>query len=149
MIMVMEDYISFETAKLLKEKGFRCDTLHYYYDKDGGLLFSAWSVVVGKNEFSAPTIQMAMRWLEEVHHILVVADYVYECTDTSWVYKIYRLDENGKPERCAIRGTRYDKRMDTYVDEIVGYRDYDMSYKDYETRAEAEEDGIKSVLENL
>ena len=64
-----EDYVSFETAKLLKEKGFRCDTLHYYYDKDGDLLFSAWRVDTGKNELGAPTLQMAMKWLMEVHKL--------------------------------------------------------------------------------
>ena len=65
--MITEDYVSFETAKLLKEKGFECATLHYYYDKDGDLLFSTWRVDVGKNEFVAPTLQMAMKWLREVH----------------------------------------------------------------------------------
>ena len=66
--MITEDYVSFETAKLLKEKGFECATL-YYYDEDGDLLFSAWRVDTGKNEFVAPTLQMAMKWLREVHHI--------------------------------------------------------------------------------
>ena len=32
--MITEDYVSFETAKLLKEKGFDTDS-HYYYDKEG------------------------------------------------------------------------------------------------------------------
>ena len=63
--MITEDHVSFETAKLLKEKGFRCDTLHYYYDKDGDLLFSVWGVNAGKNEFVAPTLQMVMKWLRE------------------------------------------------------------------------------------
>lgn len=66
--MITEDYVSYDIAKLLKEKGFRCDTIHYYYDKDGDLLFSAWSIGAGKNECSAPTLQMAMKWLREVHN---------------------------------------------------------------------------------
>jgi hypothetical protein len=69
--MTTEDYVSFETAKLLKEKGFKCDTLHYYYNKDGDLYFSAWSIGAGKNEFVAPTLQMAMKWLREVHNIYI------------------------------------------------------------------------------
>lgn len=67
--MITEDYVSFVVAKLLKEKGFECATLHYYYDKDGDLLFSAWRVDVGKNEFVAPTLQMAMKWLREVYKL--------------------------------------------------------------------------------
>ena len=70
--MITEDYVSFETAKLLKEKGFECATPHYYYDKDGDLLFSAWRVDAGKNEFVAPTLQMAMKWLREIYRIHVV-----------------------------------------------------------------------------
>ena len=75
--MITEDYISFETAKLLKEKGFdgKCDYL--YVDgklvramgcacnwNDGETLFADY-----KNECSAPTLQMAMKWLRVRHHI--------------------------------------------------------------------------------
>ena len=82
--MTTEDYVSFETAKLLEEKGFDAN-LHYYYDKDGNLLFSAWSKYdkdgnllfsawskdVGRNDFLAPTLQMAMKWLREKHNIVI------------------------------------------------------------------------------
>ena len=65
--MITENYVSFETAKLLKEKGFESD-IHYFYDKNGNLLFS-----FGKryysNEYPAPTLQMAMKWLREVHNM--------------------------------------------------------------------------------
>ena len=53
--MITEDFVSFEVAKLLKEKGFDYPTLHYYYDKDGDLVFS-WNIGAGKNEFVAPTL---------------------------------------------------------------------------------------------
>lgn len=69
--MITEDYVSFETAKLLKEKGFGCGALLYYYDKDGDLLFSAWKVDDCKNEFDAPTLQMTMKWLREVHKLCI------------------------------------------------------------------------------
>ena len=124
--MITEDYISYETAKLLVKKGF--DPI--------------W--ISG----SKCTIQMAVKWLEEVHHILVVPDYIYEFTDTSWVYKIYRLGENGKPERYVIKGTSYDKD-NTPTEHVVGYRDYMISDHDYAARSEAEEEGIKYCLENL
>lgn len=69
--MITEDYVSFETAKLLKEKGFGCGALLYYYDKDGDLLFSSWKVDGGKDEFDAPTLQMTMKWLREVHKLCI------------------------------------------------------------------------------
>ena len=94
----------------------------------------------------APSLWDVMKWLEEVHHILVVVDYVYECTDTSWVYKIYRLGENGKPERAEVTGVRYDKEGNPHT-ETIGYRDYELSCKSYASREEAEDEGIKYVLE--
>ena len=77
--MITEDYVSFETAKLLKEKGFdaECD---YLYIKGklvraqggacnwnkGETLFADY-----KNECSAPTFQTAMKWLRKVHHYFI------------------------------------------------------------------------------
>ena len=78
-----------------------------------------------------PSLWDVMKWLEEVHHILVVVDYVYECTDTSWVYKIYRLGENGKPERVEVTGVRYDKVGVPHT-VTIGYRDYIRRCEDYE-----------------
>lgn len=96
--------------------------------------------------YPAPSLLDVMKMLEEVHHILVVVDYVYECTDTSWVYKIYRLGENGKPERTEATGVRYDEDGNPHT-ETIGYRDYELSYKSYATREEAEDEGIRYALE--
>ena len=96
--------------------------------------------------YPTPSLWDVMKWLEEVHHILVVVDYVYECTDTSWVYKIYRLGENGKPERVEVTGVRYDKDGNPHT-ETIGYRDYELSCKSYASREEAEDEGIRYVLE--
>ena len=150
--MIHEDYVSFETAKLLKEKGFDIP-LNYYYNSDGRRGYATsynWNQTTGDSpDYSRPTLQMAMKWLREVHNTLLVADYEYECTDTSYYYKIYRLGENGKPERCAVKGERYDKETNKMVEDIVGYRDYERSYSDYGTYEEACDAGIKYCLENL
>lgn len=174
--MITEDYVSFEVAKLLKEKGFsefcfKCygvAVLHNGMDisfdeecdlkDDGredeieyveGRLYDYGCNNSNKDAkvWAAPTLQRTIKWLEEAHHILVVADYVYECTDTSWVYKIYRLGENGKPERIEITGVGYSIDGSQYT-ETVGYRDYELSHKDYATREEAEDNGIRYVLKN-
>ena len=134
--MITEDYVSFETAKLMKEKGFNERTNMPHIDDYQRLVCYI------------PTLQMAMKWLEEVHHILVIPDYIYECTDTSWVYKIYRLGENGKPERCVVKGVSYDDGNNP-TEHIIGYRDYELSYKDYAKKEEAIEAAIKYCLENL
>jgi len=68
--MITEDYVSFETAKLLKEKGFNEPCSSYFIsDNEIGLI----SVRQDFNDYgvylSAPTLQMARKWLKEVHDI--------------------------------------------------------------------------------
>jgi len=65
--MITEDYVSFETAKLLKEKGFNNLECGMYY-----------SITTGKRTtelltslIACPTLQMAMKWLREVHGIFI------------------------------------------------------------------------------
>lgn len=64
--MITEDYISFETAKLLKEKGFGfyCST---YYTLHGEVCEIGKSQEI--NIAPRPTLQMAMKWLRKVHKI--------------------------------------------------------------------------------
>ena len=76
MATITEDYVSFETAKLLKEKGFN-EALTKYWDNEGGSNTipsicefddCSWrNSELNKREYSCPTLQMAMKWLREVH----------------------------------------------------------------------------------
>lgn len=176
--MITEDYVSLKTAKLLKEKGFRqwCHksygTAAYHkgvpisFDEEcdlkdagledeieyveGGFCYD-YSYANNKKDtdiWAAPTFQTVMRWLREIHHIFLVVDYNYECTDKSYIYKVYHLGENGKPERFPIWGVSYDIDGNQHK-EIVSYRDFELSYFDYATYEEAADEGIKYCLENL
>ena len=67
-----EDYVSLEIAKLLKEKGFDEECFKYaindgIYNKGDYVICSAEDSVVG-----IPTLQMAMKWLREVHNVCIV-----------------------------------------------------------------------------
>ena len=75
MEIITEDYVSFETAKLLKEKGFdeNCAALYdlrngEFREKQTGYVFnnSQWDSFI-----TAPTLQMAMKWLKVEHNILL------------------------------------------------------------------------------
>ena len=97
--MIEEEYVSFETAKLLKEKGFNEKVICYY--DDGGSLnlnkfveFQCCNQGYGSGVFAAPTLQMACKWLREKHNIDICAfpehyDYIL------WGYtcKIYKNKE--------------------------------------------------------
>ena len=87
--MITEDYVSFETAKLLKEKGFDERCVCYYntesLNKFGHPVFDSIDMSLSNSDleksdhdyvcYSAPTLQMAMKWLREVYncHICVQA----------------------------------------------------------------------------
>jgi len=87
--MITEDYVSFEVAKLLKEKGFdgKCHS-HYYpcHYPDGSIQYHKYeSSVKGDkcwydvyslktlpvDHYLAPTLQIAMKWLREVHCLTI------------------------------------------------------------------------------
>ena len=68
--MITEDYVSFETAKLLKEKGFDERPL-FHYDDCGQFWVQGGYDKTKKWHFPAPTFQMAMKWLREVHNIFI------------------------------------------------------------------------------
>jgi len=70
MATIIEDYVSFETAKLLKEKGFTENCL-MRYNRVGDLVEEAYKFNWNFQtiDYSAPTLQMAMKWLREVYDI--------------------------------------------------------------------------------
>ena len=94
--MIEEDYVSFETAKLLKEKGFneKCRTLYtFWFDEvEGPKEDEAENWNIEPKYFSAPTIQMTMRWLREVHHLFIGVEPRLSFTDYYWITaNVYRV----------------------------------------------------------
>jgi hypothetical protein len=77
--MITEDYVSFETAKLLKEKGFDEYCLKNYWSTDKELHNWGWELSYHRNsdgnrntkDCVAPTLQMAMKWLREKHSLAI------------------------------------------------------------------------------
>ena len=77
--MITEDYVSFEIAKLLKEKGFDEYCYRYYHTSK----YVSYSDTKQRNlelfpdSYSAPTLQIAMKWLREKYnyHIIATPEY--------------------------------------------------------------------------
>ena len=97
--MITEDYVSFETAKLLKEKGFDDEYTNAFYDKNGNLYFidilSDFSEHPDNDtDITASTLYMAMKWLREVHklHIAILWDCGAYIGKNSFYYHIDRMD---------------------------------------------------------
>lgn len=70
-----EQLISFETAKLTKEKGF--DILSYYGYLPNGTLTSHPDIGDFEKNYYAPAQSLLQRWLREVHGIHVEILYRY------------------------------------------------------------------------
>ena len=127
--MITEDYVSFETAKLLKEKGFseECHYAYHYYthrpfyhrkmnDFNGGEyqgLKYEW--------YSAPTLQMAMKWLRDKHDIFIEISVDEMPKDNGYQWALYHNSTK----------------------EIMPYADWEKTYE------EACEAAIKYCLEKL
>ena len=135
---ITEDYVSFETARLLKEKGFDVPVYTYYtkaITKTSGEQMYAyvWHSNAAKNFnnthkdgfFSCPTIQMVMKYLREVYHLLIVID--YECEDC-YVSDMYSMSE---------------------FDECGEHKHYPPTFVNCKTYEQACEAAIKYYLENV
>lgn len=105
--MMTEDYVSFETAKLLKEKGFNEETEHemWYVIKQfsTGCHWNYCTYKVGDitREYnddcciSMPTHQMSMKWLREVHHIHISINPISEKGYNATIYDVTDFDDCG------------------------------------------------------
>lgn len=69
--MITEDYVSFETAKLLNTKGFKGEFHKHYWGYEPGKEFLTDGSFNPEYDYPAPTLQMAMKWLREVHNIYI------------------------------------------------------------------------------
>ena len=130
--MITEDYVSYEVAKLLKEKGFDENCSHFYrVDGEHECCYKAKLPRLTNNDIrshddwvnrvfacTCPTLQMAMKWLRKVHNILIVIDKGED-------FYAWQLENNTTGE---------------YLGDIVG------ECKSYEQACEA---AIKYCLKNL
>lgn len=135
--MITEDYVSFETAKLLKEKGFD-ESISMVYTSYGDLCkLDRYDSIRNSNynditknyfEYTAPTLQMAMKWLREAHKLGVFPS----------TYS-FMVGENGSAKHA-------------YGTAIINLETYELMTPDMmpmPTCEEACEVAIKYCLENL
>ena len=131
--MITEDYVSFESAKLLKEKGY-WNIATMLYKENGDIV--NYNVPLNNKGFSstldvfyeAPTLQMAMKWLRENFNINPVP----YALSLGWAFDVFDLSNRD------ITGCKKLFSMDL-PSKLECYNSYE----------EACEAGIKYCLENL
>lgn len=128
--MIQEAYCSFETCKRLKEKRFDVPCIaHWFVGKANNFSICSypqnWNRIKSRFEWvSMPTLQMACRWLREVHGLFILIGN----DDLDWNWQIFDI-----------------KNRDKNLDPICKSE----SYGGIDSYEEAVEAAIKYCLENL
>ena len=123
--MITEDYVSFETAKLLKEKGFDGECSRFYMPNGHGRWkhehYHDFDI---SDRIECPTLQMAMKWLRKNHNLYITSvpngigeDVfymgIYRKYDCGWTHISDGLDEEHKeaefssPEEACEAAIKY------------------------------------------
>lgn len=89
--MIEEDYVSFELAKMLKEKGFDEPTMSFFRgDK------IIWQQAFYPTDIKRPTLQMAQKWFREEKHLAINPSTFYRKLEGhefhNWGCNIVNLD---------------------------------------------------------
>jgi hypothetical protein len=133
--MIQEAYVSFETAKLLKEKGFDENTLMVYMSYGDLCKCNRYDSIRNSNynditknyfECTAPTHQMAIAWLRKKYNIYIS------------IQPDFQSDKDYKICWCCSVNILYENCIST-----KWYQCY------IETYEEATETAIKYCLEHL
>lgn len=120
--MITEDYVSYEVAKLLKDRGFDGETEHkiWYVIKQ----FSTgchWNSCVYKvgdmtREYdndcciSMPTLQMACKWLREVYNVVIEINSIW-IVGFGYNY-IARIVVEGESKKCLKHYNYYEEAVE-------------------------------------
>ena len=106
--MIEESYVSFDTAKLLKEAGFDVPCTSQY--TEGKCIWNVgYPYNFNQDEFgySRPTQSLAARWLREVYNVAIYS--LYDDDMEQWFYVVDAFTKNP-----VINGFQSDSEYDDY-----------------------------------
>ena len=114
-----EEFVTLETAKLLKEKGFKEDVFTFYEVDcvEGDMILSeTYDESENFNEkndcLSAPTQSLAQKWLRETKNIHIC---IYNC---ACGYELSKADNGTHIASSAYKGTNDGGEWDTYEEAL-------------------------------
>ena len=127
--MIEESYVSFDTARMLKEAGFDVPCRDFFtIEGDGNVVITEARSCREHNSFegcfiSCPTLALAARWLREEHRIVVDVAYIPPHVGRDvWQYFVGGMED------------------------MVWPGDYEPSDRKYETYEEAMEVGLQEAI---
>jgi len=127
--MITEDYVSFEIAKLLKEKGFDENTpVNYFVGDDKPRGCTVGEMIYHKrleedtHLIACPTLQMAMKWLRKEHNIGIFPTTFYRHTETfdghnygCTLVNLKTFDVIGNFENCTFPADSYEQACEAAI----------------------------------
>ena len=113
-----EDYVSFETAKLLKEKRFPIpsnnfrDWVFCMYDKNGDIQWGCYH----PDYYCRVTHQMAMKWLREAHKLFIEIRAGVDGSNIWYDFDIMSLEERAiKPDDTIYELNTYEEAAEAAI----------------------------------
>lgn len=134
--MIEESYVSFDTAKMLKEEGFDvpCRGIYRAY-RIGTSVFHEYDRKSAKDdlcrnavdgfqyEYLAPTQALAARWLREVHRIVIDVAFIPPSVNGDvWQYFIGEMDNmvwKGDYEPSGCEYATYEQALEAGLQEAI------------------------------
>ena len=118
--MITEDYVSFETAKLLKEKGFN-EICYLGYNKNGEYLPTGnrCNSQIIQPDFClicCPTLQMTMKWLLKKYNIFICILFLEESNGFG-----YTIENIVKKEYITTSKNSSYKEIEDVCEEAIKY----------------------------
>lgn len=110
--VMREDYVSFETAKLLKAAGYpQCKREEQYagskYTVDGELTHAPYAV-----HYAAPPLHRAMKWLRKVHNYFIQIE-LYSKYD-NYTFEVFANTHRLICDECLVYNT-YEEACDNAI----------------------------------
>lgn len=116
MAKIKEDYVSYETAKLLKRSGFDCDEISCINVFKGHTYKVQDTVVDADEDVTIPTIQMAKKWLRETHNKSIeIRSQGLKVTSVGWIVEIYNLVTQDEEFHHPYTFTTYEEACEAAI----------------------------------
>lgn len=122
-----EKLVTLETAKLLKEKGFKEDVSVFYelvceegsYEYELFESYDAQNYNASVYSFSAPSQYLAQKWLRETKNLHIEISYMY---GDYWTYDILTIPNHdlvGLSDRPIIHYKSYEEALEAGIQEAL------------------------------
>ena len=125
--MIKEQYVSFEVAKLLKEKGFDEGCSFVVNAISKGVMPVSWPTTNSDIEdekaslIALPTLQMACKWLREVHNIHISITFGWVIGYNAQVDWAEESEKGNDKPACCVWRTDLNTTYEAAVEAAIKY----------------------------